>query len=182
MTAPTGLPGRPNLTAGVLGAVVGALVGACAWALLVSVTNVKIGYAAVGVGALTGLLAGRLGGGAPQLPVISAVVGLVGCVIGDVLSDAHQVAKVVGDHGQSVSTFTVLKTMVQHPSEFGWPVYKAGFGFLDVVFYAFAALAAFRLATAHGLAHQQQPPAATPWAPPTAPAADQAPPAPESQP
>src|SRR5437764_4632074 len=93
----------PNLTAGVLGAVVGALLGACAWALLVSVTNVKIGYAAVGVGALTGLLAGRLGGGAPQLPGISAAVGLIGCVIGDLLSDAHQVAKEVGDHGQSVS-------------------------------------------------------------------------------
>jgi hypothetical protein len=169
MTTPPVPSTRPNLTAGVLGAVVGALLGAVAWALLVSVTNYKIGYAAVGVGALTGFLAGRLGGGAPQLPVISAVVGLVGCVVGDLLSDAHQVAKEVSDHAQSVSTFKVLKTMLEHPSDFGWPVYKAGFGFLDVVFYGFAALAAFRLATAHGLAHQQ--PAATTWAPPTTPPA-----------
>jgi uncharacterized membrane protein YeaQ/YmgE (transglycosylase-associated protein family) len=169
-------PARPNLTAGVLGAVVGALTGACAWALLVSVTNYKIGYAAVGVGALTGLLAGRFGGGAPQLPVISAVVGLVGCFAGDLLSDAHQVAKEVSDHGQSISTSKVLKTMLEHPSDFGWPVYKAGFGFLDVVFYAFAAVAAFRLATAHGLRHQQQAAPPTAWQPPTTPPAGDVPP------
>jgi len=35
------------------------LAGAVLWAVLVSVTNYKIGYAAVGVGALVGLAAGR---------------------------------------------------------------------------------------------------------------------------
>ncbi|MFN2538506.1 MAG: hypothetical protein ABR549_10205 [Mycobacteriales bacterium] len=151
MTQPT----RPNLTAGVLGAVVGALLGAVGWALLVSVTNFKIGYAAVGVGALTGLLAGRLGGGAPQLPAVSAAVGLVGCFVGDLLTDAHVLSSELHDRGTDLSMFRILRTAVEHPSAFGWPLYKAGFGFLDVVFYAFAALAAFRLATRHGLAHQQ---------------------------
>src|SRR5438270_2873767 len=117
-------PSTPNLTAGVLGAVVGALLGACAWALLVSVTNFKIGYAAVGVGALTGLLAGRLGGGAPQLPVIAAGVGLIGCFVGDVLTDAHALASELSDRGGSISMFTVLQKMVEHPSDLGWPVYK----------------------------------------------------------
>lgn len=174
MTAPA--PSQPNLTAGVLGAVVGALLGAVAWALLVSVTNVKIGYAAVGVGALTGLLAGRLGGGAPQLPPISAGIGLVGCFVGDLLTDAHELSRELHDIGRDVSMFRILQSAVEHPSAFGWPLYKAGFGVLDVVFYAFAAVAAFRLATAHGLRHAQ-PPVQT-WAPPTVPptSTEQAPP------
>jgi hypothetical protein len=155
MTAPAT---RPNLTAGTIGAVAGALLGAVAWALLTSVTNYKIGYAAVGVGALTGLFAGRLGGGAPQLPVISAVIGLVGCLLGDVFTSAHALAKVTG-----LSSFSVL---TEH-THVVWLVYKDQFGFLDVVFYVFAAVAAFRLATAHGLVHQQQ----TQWAPPAGPPA-----------
>jgi hypothetical protein len=162
------LPSQPNLTSGILGAVVGALLGAAAWATLTVVTNFKIGYAAVGVGALTGFLAGRMGGGAPQLPPIAAGIGLLGCVFGDVLTDAHAVADASG-----ASLWRVVKLMLQHPSDVGWPIYKAGFGFLDVVFYGFAAYAAFQLATQHGLLHRQAaaPPPAPVWQPPTTPPA-----------
>src|SRR5690348_6549129 len=96
MTEPTGTTGpRNDLLPGIGGAAAGALLGAAAWAVIVSVTDYKIGFAAVGVGALTGFLAGRFGGAAPQLPWIAAVIGLVGCLLGDLLSDAHQVSVAV---------------------------------------------------------------------------------------
>jgi len=158
MTAPAT---RPNLTAGVLAAIAGALVGAVAWAVLVFVTDYKIGFAAVGVGALAGYLAGRVGGGAPQLPVIAAVIGLLGCVAGDVFIASHALAEVSG-----LSSFTLLTSHTR----IVWEVYKEEFDVLTLVFYGIAASAAFRLAKAHGLAHQlqQQPEAATEAAPPAA--------------
>jgi hypothetical protein len=182
MTLPASPPARPNLVGGVLAAAAGALVGAVAWAVLVSATDYKIGFAAVGVGALAGIAAGKVGGGAPQLPVIAAVIGLIGCVIGDVFTDAHAVAKIASQGGSAISSFHVLRTMLEHPSDFGWPVYKAGFEALDVLFYGFAAVAAFRLATAHGLAHR--PPASfpPPTAPPTTPPATTPPPPSEGTP
>lgn len=160
---------RNDLLAGIAAAAVGALVGAALWALLVSVTSYKIGFAAVGVGALTGLLAGRSGAGAPQLPVVAAVIGLVGCVLGDLLADAHQVARAVGQDGGSVSMLTVFKDMVTDPG-LGWDVYRTGFAGLDLLFYALAAQAAFRLAHHHPQARPAVEPAGpAPWDAPVEP-------------
>ncbi|MGB8652532.1 MAG: hypothetical protein WCD35_17930 [Mycobacteriales bacterium] len=169
----TGAP-KSSMAAGVAAACVGALVGAALWAVLVSVSDYKIGYAAVGVGALAGLLAGRAGGNAPNLPVVAAAIGLVGCVIGDLLTDAHAVSAAVHTLGGSVSMFEVLRKMAEDPAGFGWDVYKEGFAPLDLVFYAFAAVAAFRLATRHGAPAPQQlrtwpAPTGTPVAQPTTP-------------
>jgi len=136
---------RNDLVAGTVAALVGAVLGAAAWAFLVSVTDYKIGFAAVGVGALTGYLAGRSGGGSPRLPVVAAVIGLLGCILGDLLADAHQVSLAVAEEGGSVSMLTVFKDMVLHP-DVGWEIYQAGFAALDVLFYAFAAQAAYQLA------------------------------------
>ena len=163
-------PSSPNLTAGVLAASAGALVGALAWAAIVFATDVKIGFAAVGVGALAGYLGGRAGGGAPQLPALAAGIGLLGCVLGDVFIAAHALAKVT-----DLSSFTLL---TDH-TRIVWEVYKHEFDVLTLVFYGIAASAAFRLATAHGLAHQQ--PAAPSYPPPAAPAATDVPP-PASEP
>ena len=157
MTAPAA---KSNLAAGLVAALVGALLGAVAWAVIVSVTDYKIGFAAVGVGALAGFLAGRAGGAHPSLPVAAAVIGLVGCVVGDLLIDAHAVAKAAESvTGSGVSMFRVLKEMALHPSDTGWPIYKTGFEAMDALFYAFAAFAGFRLATQHG---QQLQPAVVP--------------------
>jgi hypothetical protein len=173
--------GAPNhsLAAGVAAALVGALAGAAAWAVLVSVTDYKIGFAAVGVGALTGLLAGRAGGADPLLPALAAGIGLLGCVVGDLLIDAHALAEAASDiGGQDLSTFTVLKEMLTDPADTGWPVYKAGFEALDLLFYVFATVTAFRLAAQHGTSAPPAPvypppgegsPGGAPtWAPPPA--------------
>jgi hypothetical protein len=173
VTAPSSTaPSHNDVLSGTVAAVVGAVLGAAAWAVLVSVTDYKIGFAAVGVGALTGYLAGRSGGGATQLPVIAAVVGLLGCVLGDLLADAHQVSRVVSENGGSVSMLTVFKDMVLHPGV-GWDVYRAGFGALDLLFYAFAAQTAFQLARPR--VPLAPPEATAPWAEPASPAVDTAP-------
>lgn len=131
-----------NLVAGIVAAVLGALAGAVLWAVVVSVTDYKIGFAAVGVGALTGLLAGRAGGGHPRLPAIAAAIGLLGCVAGDFLIDAHLVATANGVSSVSVIT--------EHTS-FLWSAYKYDFDVLTGAFYLFAGVAAFRLATQLGM-------------------------------
>lgn len=141
---------KNNLPAGIAGAVAGALVGAVVWAVLVSVTDYKIGFAAVGVGALSGYLAGQLGGVHPALPVLAGIIGLLGCVIGDLLIDAHAVGAYERQHGSSLTDRTVLKEMLKDPSGLGWAIYKNGFEALDALFYALAALFGFRLATAVG--------------------------------
>jgi hypothetical protein len=164
MTEPTYQPSPPaaprnDLLPGIGGAVAGAVLGAAAWAVLVSVTNYKIGFAAIGVGALTGFLAGRFGGASPQLPWIAAGIGLVGCLLGDLLADAHVLSVAISEEEGSVSMLRVFREMVTHP-DFGWEVYKAGFGALDVLFYGLAARAAWQLASAH-----QVPAAAAPLPP-----------------
>ena len=146
---------QKSLVAGIVAAVVGALTGAILWAVIVAVTNYKVGYAAVGVGALTGFLAGKVGGGHDRLPAIAAGIAVIGCVLGDVFISAHGLAKVAG-----ISSFTVL---TDH-SDVVWELYKYEFDFLSAVFYAVAGYAAFRLATQHALTAAQAPPV---FAPPT---------------
>jgi hypothetical protein len=153
MTEPTAQPVPPapapnDLLPGIAGAVAGAVLGAAAWAVLVSVTDYKIGFAAIGVGALTGFLAGRFGGASPALPWVAAGIGLVGCLLGDLLADAHVLSAEISKAEGSVSMLRVFREMVSHP-DFGWEVYKAGFAGLDLLFYALAARAAWQLASAH---------------------------------
>ena len=93
--------------------------------------------AAVGVGFLVGMAIERFGGGDARLPVIGAVVALIGCVLGDMLADAHLVS-----HDLHIPLTTVLS----HPHAL-FDVYKAEFRFLDAVFYAIAAYEGFRFAT-----------------------------------
>jgi hypothetical protein len=166
---PTPRPG--NLLQGTLAAIGGALAGAVLWAVVASASNYKVGFVAIGVGAAAGILAGKAGGAHPRLPFVAAAVALLGCVLGDLLIDAHDfsaaLAKLNGSH---VSSFRVFKEMVLHPSDFGWEVYKAGFAPMDALFYAIAALAGFRLATQHGA---QRAPAAPPVLSPEPPATDQ---------
>jgi hypothetical protein len=145
---------KTSLGLGVAAALAGAVAGAVLWAVLVSVTNYKIGYAAVGVGALAGFLGGRFGGANKNLPVLAAAIGLVGCFLGDVFSDAHAFSKGLQEFRHvNVSSFTVFKEMVKDPNGLGWNIYQEGFKAIDALFYAFAALAGFRLATAQQALH-----------------------------
>lgn len=135
---------------GLLLAVVAAVAGAGAWALLTGLTGYKIGFAAVGIGLLVGKAVEHGGGGDSRLPVPAAVIALLGCALGDLLADAHELAAAFG-----LSYGDVLSRLAAHPS-LCVDVYRAGFAAFDLVFYAIAAYEGFRFAAIGVRRHQNR--------------------------
>jgi len=122
------------------------LVGAAAWAGLTALTDYKLGLVAVGIGFLVGFAMQRSGSTDGRLPVAGAVIALLGCFVGDVLTDAYGLASAVNAlGGEQVSMFTVLRKMLEDPRFFG-DVYKEGFRGMDLLFYAIAAYEGFKFA------------------------------------
>ncbi|MCY0917534.1 hypothetical protein OS965_04985 [Streptomyces sp. H27-G5] len=106
--APAPAPARGgNVGLGILAAVVAALVAAGAYGGIMNAIDRQVGYAAVGVGLLVGLAAGKVGGRNPALPVVSAILSIGAVYLGQLffialaLADyAHiGVADVLSDPG-----------------------------------------------------------------------------------
>jgi hypothetical protein len=95
--APPAPPASPIPTGsfekGIGAALLAALIGAIGWAVITVITDYRIGFVAVGIGYLVGAAIERYGGGDARLPVIGAVVALAGCVLGDLLAEAHIIAR-----------------------------------------------------------------------------------------
>ncbi|WSA78550.1 hypothetical protein OG930_24875 [Streptomyces sp. NBC_01799] len=126
-------PVRNNVGLGLLAAVVAALVAAGIYGGIIGATKHEIGYAAVGVGFLVGLAAGKVGGRNPVLPVLSAVLALVSVYFGQLLgvamnnkSDSVPLSEIFLDH------FSQLNSL-----------WKAGIDPIAFLFFALAAFAAF---------------------------------------
>src|SRR5260370_32371244 len=70
-----------------------ALAGALAWALITVVTHYKVGLVAVGLGFLVGGAVRRFGGaGSQPHAVLSAILALLGCALGNLLSACALIA------------------------------------------------------------------------------------------
>ncbi|SKA19173.1 hypothetical protein SAMN02745119_03067 [Trichlorobacter thiogenes] len=83
-----------NLILGIIAGCVAAIVGAIAWALITVATGYQIGWMAVGVGFLVGYSMKYLGKGTTVVfGIIAAVIALVGCVAGNLLTTVILVAK-----------------------------------------------------------------------------------------
>ncbi|MEV7612268.1 hypothetical protein [Streptomyces sp. NPDC089799] len=124
-----------NVGLGIAAAFVAALVTAAAYGGIIGATGYQIGYAAVAVGFVIGLAAGKLGGSNPVLPVLAAVLSLAavfgGQMFGIVLIAADELHADVGtilDLG-----FSVLFD--------GW---KEAAGPMEFLFFAIGAVAAFQ--------------------------------------
>ncbi len=116
---------------------VAALVGALAWAMFVSATNIKIGFAAVGIGFLVGWSVRRVGHGySPVYGYVAAVLSLLGCVAGDVLTDCVGVAQ-----QGSRPTLDIISHLTPG---IAWVLLQRGFQPLDVLFYFLAVSAGYR--------------------------------------
>jgi hypothetical protein len=113
---------------------VAALVAAGVYGAVIGLTKHEIGWAAVGVGFVIGLAAGKLGGRNPVLPAVSAVLALGSVYLGQLIGEAMIGAKQVG------VSFSEL--FFQHFSlvQEAW---KAEADPLTFVFFAIAAFAAF---------------------------------------
>ncbi|MFE4218408.1 hypothetical protein [Streptomyces sp. NPDC056844] len=127
-------PARNNLGLGLLAAVVAMLVAAGVYGGIIGATEHEIGYAAVGVGFLVGLAAGKVGGQNPALPVIGAVLALLGVYGGQLLGEAIIASK--------VAPVSVSEMFFEH---FGLlnEAWKADSSVISFVFFAIAAVAAF---------------------------------------
>ncbi|WP_199547397.1 hypothetical protein [Streptomyces sp. N35] len=93
--APQPAPARSgNVALGVAVGIVAMIAGAAAYGGLMRAfgkedgTYTEIGYIAVGVGALIGFVVGKLGGRNPALPIVSAVLGVIGVVLGQIFGMA----------------------------------------------------------------------------------------------
>ena len=126
-----------SLVLAALAGLVAALVGAVLWAALVGTTHFKIGYAAIGVGFLVGWTMRAVGKGrSPKFGYVGAVLALLGCVVGDVLTDCVAAAEQLGR-----PTLDLISHLT--PS-LAADLLQAGFRPLDALFYIFAAMAGYR--------------------------------------
>lgn len=122
-------PVRDKLGLGLAAAVVAMLVAAGVYGGIIGATKHEIGYAAVGVGALIGFAAGKVGGRNPVLPVISAVLAFVGVYFGQLLGEAIIISKQV--------PLTVTEIFTEHFSDLN----RAWKGDADVITFVFIVVA-----------------------------------------
>ncbi|WP_019055589.1 hypothetical protein [Streptomyces prunicolor] len=127
-------PPKNNIALGLVTAVAAALVAAGIYGFVIGTTKHEIGWAAIGVGFVIGLAAGKLGGRNPVLPVVSAVLALGAVYLGQLVGEAMLIAD---EYGVNFS-----KVFFDH---FGvvQDAWKADSDPLTFVFFAIAAFAAF---------------------------------------
>ncbi|MGV4985619.1 hypothetical protein ACVB8X_28110 [Streptomyces sp. NRAIS4] len=127
-------PARNNVVLGVVAAVVAAVAAAALYGVVIGATKHEIGYAAVGVGFVVGLAAGKAGGRNPALPVVSAILALgavyLGQLVGEAMIGADQLH--VGFNELFFQHFDVVQQAWKEEAD---P--------LTFVFFAIAAFAAF---------------------------------------
>lgn len=129
--------GEQNLLLGLAAGIVAMLVGAALWAVVTAVTHWQIGYMAVGVGLLVGYAVRAAGKGMTTVyGVMGAVLSLLGCVLGNLLSVciivASDMAIPFADVVAKLTPALAVDMMVEtfHP--------------LDLLFYAFAVMEGYR--------------------------------------
>ncbi|SDK73994.1 hypothetical protein [Streptomyces indicus] len=110
---PTPPPARTgNIGVAIAVAVVAAIAAAAAYGGLMRAfadddgSYTEIGYIAVGVGALIGFAAGKLGGRNPLLPIVSAVLALAAVYAGQIFGMSLIASHVVEQLGGGASSWT----------------------------------------------------------------------------
>jgi hypothetical protein len=85
---------QQNLVAGALVGAAAALVGAAIWAVITALTEYQIGWMAVGVGFLVAYAVRVAGKGIDKIfGVVGALLSLVGCIVGNLLTTIYFIAK-----------------------------------------------------------------------------------------
>lgn len=124
---------KQSIFLALLGGFTAMVVSAILWALLTYSTGYQIGFMAIGVGIAVGFAVRICGSGVtPVFGVIGAVLALLGCVLGNILTAAIAISQV-----EDVAIPIVLLGMVASPGlvvEF----LKESFSPIDVLFYALA--------------------------------------------
>lgn len=128
-----------NLLMGSLSGLLAAIVGAGVWAAVTVATEFQIGWMAVGIGFLVGYamrLAGK--GIAPVFGAVSAVLSLLGCALGNLLTITWFIASAEGMPFMAVVTQLDLAIIVE--------ILTSTFDAMDILFYGFAAYFGYKTA------------------------------------
>jgi hypothetical protein len=133
-TEPKGGPAL-TLVVGLVAAVIGAVV----WAVIAAVTGHAIGFVAVGIGFLVGQAMSTTARTGRGLPVIAAILALLGCLIGDLLVDIQAWAQPSG-----LTSMELADLMTTRP-ELVREVVTAGFNPIDLLFWLLAMISGHQL-------------------------------------
>ncbi len=129
---------RQHLPLGIVAGLTGALVGAGIWVGITVVTNFQIGWMAVGVGFLVGIMV-RVGGRGidPVFGVAGAALALLGCAIGNFLSGCWFLAGETADAGFADILLSMTPGLALE-------IAKAMFSPVDLIFYGIALFEGYR--------------------------------------
>ncbi|MFJ6937071.1 hypothetical protein [Streptomyces sp. NPDC101132] len=134
--APAAPARKGNAGLGIAAAVLAALVTAALYGLIIGTTEYQVGYAAVGVGLLIGLAAGKLGGPNPVTPVLSAVLALGAVYAGQLYGVA-----MLGAEELHTTTLDLVSSLGLSTLHAAW---KEAIGPMDFLFFAIGAVVAYQ--------------------------------------
>ena len=135
------LDDQPNLLMGLIGGAVAMLVSAAIWGAISYLTQYQIAWMAIGVGFLVGTAVKFFGRGKSMVfGVSSAMLALIGCVVGNLIFYSGIIAR-----EQSASFLQVFFILLFSPAA-TLEVFSIAFGFMDILFYVLAAYVGFSTA------------------------------------
>lgn len=130
-----------NLLMGLIGGGVAMLVSAIIWGVITYVTEYQIGWMAIGVGFLVGFAVKYFGRGKTAVfGISSAVLALIGCVLGNLMFYAGIIAREEGASFLEVFFFFLFTPAA------AVELFSLAFEFMDVLFYGLAAWVGFSTA------------------------------------
>jgi len=130
-----------NLIMGLIGGGVAMLVSAVIWGVVTYLTEYQIGWMAIGVGFLVGIAVKFFGKGkTPIYGISSAILALIGCVLGNLLFYSGVIAREEG-----ISFLEVFFLLLINPTAV-IEVFTIAFSFMDVLFYGLAAYTGYQTA------------------------------------
>lgn len=130
-----------NFVIGGVAGALAALTGAATWAAITFYTKYQIGFMAIGIGYLVGIVMRKFGHGESQgFGILAAILAIVGCLIGNLLSACAFFADEMKlPMMEIVSSLTPTMAV---------EILMDGFSVIDLLFYFLAVSAAFRASRA----------------------------------
>ena len=125
------LRSETNLAMGVFAGFVAAIAGAAAWGVVIAYAEYQIGWMAIGIGFIVGFAVRIVGKGIDtSFGVISAVLSLFGCVLGNLWTMTYFIAAQQG--------VPLLKAVSQLNPDIAVKIMVSTFNYMDLVFYGLA--------------------------------------------
>jgi hypothetical protein len=132
------LKAQQNFPVGIMAGIAAGLVGAIIWAIVTVATGYQIGYMAIGIGFIVGYAIRFMGKGIDMIFGISgAVIAILSCFLGNFLSSIGFIA--------DYQSMGYMETLISFDYSFFMDLMIESFGFMDVLFYGFAAFEGYKL-------------------------------------